>query len=226
MLKRILIPLMLGILRLGAQNPANITFPPAPNPPYLATDSYTRAGSSINLVNGFLFAPASGNGLLNLNISSYPPYVNNNYQNPATTPNYMVPNPALEAGVTGGYANVDPMGGFNYSIPILCSPGTAGIEPQLSIAYSSNGSNNWLGQGFSLNGISVIRRSGKTVFYDGTTGGVKFNAGDVFELDGTRLLLKNGTYGQPGASYQAPVENYYNIASPAGGPLSFTVGTP
>lgn len=233
MLKRIFILLMPGVLQVAAQNPSNITFPsPTAVPPYLSTDSYSRAATSINLQPGFVYGAISGSltNLLNLNLSSYPPYVNNNYQDPGTTPNYIIKNPALEAAVTPGVFQIDAMGGFHYNIPVVCSPGTAGIEPKLSIGYNSNGSNNWLGKGFDLEGISMIRRTGKSVFFDGLNGGVKFNSSDVFEMDGTRLLIRSGTYGAAGATYKTPVENYHTIVSNgsagSSGPQYFTVATP
>jgi RHS repeat-associated protein len=214
----------------GQTPQSNITFPnPTPNPANLAVDSYTRASTNIVANNGFAYSAASGSGkLLNLNISSYPPYVNNNYQNPATNPTYYSHNPNLEAGVTEGIPSVDASGAFNYDIPIICSPGTAGIQPHLSVSYNSNGSNNWLGLGFNLSGISRITRTGNSVFYDGRNGGVKFNANDKFALDGTRLLAKTGIYGQT-ATYKTPIESYDIISSfYSSGNASqyFTVTTP
>ncbi len=202
-----------------------------PNPTPLTVDTYSRAITSINLKNGFNYGFVSGSAtnLLNLNISSYPNYINNNYQNPSTTPSFYSVNPGLEAAVTTGVASVNPMGGFNYNIPIVCSPGTAGMEPKLFINYNSNSDNTWLGLGFNLTGISVISRLGKALFYDGVKSGVKFNSDDVYSLDGARLLLKSGVYGQNGATYKTEVENYYTIISTGtqgNGPQYFTITTP
>lgn len=223
----------LSCLSMQAQNPGNYTFPnPTPNPNNLTANTYTRATQSINLKNGFSFNPAAsqnGNNLLNLNINSYPNYVNNNYTNPADNQNYYSVNPNLEVGVTQGVHQVDNIGGFNYNIPIVCSPGTAGIEPKLSITYNSNGGNGWLGLGFNLSGISAITRTGKTAFYDGQNGGINFNSSDVYALDGSRLFIKTGTYGQNGATYRAEVENYAVITShgsQGSGAQYFTVTTP
>ena len=217
-----------------AQSPATIVFPnPTPNPLNAAVDSYTRATTKINLQDGFKYGFVSGgaSNLLNLNISAYPGYVNNNYVNPSTTPDYFTQNSALGTAVTSGVFNVNNTGGFNYSIPVVCSPGTAGMEPNLSISYQSGETNNWLGLGFELSGISVITRTGKSTLYDNKSGGVGFNSEDVFALDGSRLLHNSGTYGQDLTTYKTPVENYYRIVSlgsqgTASYPLSFTVTTP
>ena len=53
---------------------------------------------------------------------------------------------------------VNESGGATYAMPITVSPGTAGIQPNLSVAYSSQGSNGLLGLGFSLGGLSIISR--------------------------------------------------------------------
>ncbi|MBX3164821.1 MAG: VCBS repeat-containing protein [Bacteroidetes bacterium] len=223
----------LSCLNMQAQNPSNYTFPnPTPNPNNLTANTYTRATQSINLKNGFSFNPAAsqnGNNLLNLNINSYPNYVNNNYTNPADNQNYYSVNPNLEVGVTQGAHQVDNIGGFNYNIPIVCSPGRAGLEPNLSVVYNSNGGNGWLGLGFNLSGISAITRTGKTVLYDGLNSGINFNSNDVYALDGSRLFIKSGTYGQNGATYRTEVENYAVITShgsQGSGAQYFTVTTP
>lgn len=210
-----------------SQTPNTISIPPLGNPQPQPTDTYTRAATSISLEPGFSFAPTGG--FLNLNISSYPSYVNGNYQNPATTPGYYSSNPALEAAVTSGEQSIDAMGAFNYNIPIVCSPGTAGMEPRLSISYSSNGDNTWLGLGFNLTGISMITRVGRSLFFDGVKGGINFDSNDKFALDGSRLLQKSGTYGQINSTYKTEVENYYTITSYGqlgSGPSHFIVTTP
>lgn len=219
-----------GIIK--SQSPATYVFPsPTPNPPNLTVNTYSRATTSIKMQNGFKygFNSAAATNLLNLNLSSYPSYVNNNYHNPAGNANFYAVNPSLEAAVTPGFSDVSSTGGFSYDVPIVCSPGTAGMEPKLSITYNSNAGNNCLGLGFNLTGISMISRGGKSLFYDGVKTGINFNSGDVFNLDGSRLLIKSGTYGQSGATYKTEVENYYTITSvgsQGNGPQSFTVTTP
>lgn len=71
-------------------------------------------------------------------------------------------------------------------MPIVVTPGTAGMQPKLSINYSSQGGNGPLGVGFSLSGLSTISRVGRTVAQDGVKGGVNFDANDRFVLDGQK----------------------------------------
>ena len=53
-------------------------------------------------------------------------------------------------------------GGANYSLDLVVPPGLQGLSPDLSIAYSSQGGNGVLGQGFSLQGLSAITRISAT----------------------------------------------------------------
>ena len=53
---------------------------------------------------------------------------------------------------------VDESGAATYSIPISTVPGTAGVAPQLSLEYSSQGGYGPLGRGWSLGGTSAISR--------------------------------------------------------------------
>lgn len=223
MLKKIFFPLLLSIVTaLNAQTPSSIEFPPVANPPYVSVDSYTRASNYIRLKPGFHFSGiGSGNAtnLLNLNISSYPPYVNNNYTNPSDVPTYYSMNPELDAMVTSGRHSVDNTGVLNYNIPIVCSPGTAGMNPEISINYNSQGENNWLGLGFDLMGISKIMRGGKDLFHDGVKGAIRFNSNDVFNLDGSRLLSTDGI------NYKHEVDDFSAITFD-GTSQSFTIKTP
>ncbi|MFH0828954.1 MAG: RHS repeat-associated core domain-containing protein [Candidatus Kerfeldbacteria bacterium] len=51
-------------------------------------------------------------------------------------------------------------GDANYQYPIVIPPGRRGIEPQLTLRYSSNEENGWVGKGWSL-GYAPISRSVK-----------------------------------------------------------------
>lgn len=224
----------------AAQSPATIVFPnPTPNPPNAAVDSYTRATTKINLKNGFKYGFVSGgaSNLLNLNISSYPSYVNNNYYDPSDPSLSVIKNPGLVLGTTEGRLDVSPVGAFSYQLPIVCSPGTAGMQPNISVVYNSNSAYGLLGKGFNLAGISSITRVNKIAFYDGRNLGINYsnnyNNGvnsveDAFALDSEYLLSASGNYGQSNATYKTEVENYSIItshASTASGPGYFTVIT-
>src|ERR1041385_4571193 len=80
-------------------------------PQNITIDTYTRDKTSITLKPGFVYgATATSPHLLNLNISNYPAYVNNNYFNPppfasgATFGNTQI-------GTTAGQCDVSPTGG-------------------------------------------------------------------------------------------------------------------
>jgi hypothetical protein len=53
---------------------------------------------------------------------------------------------------------VDESGAATYSIPLYGVPGTAGVTPQLSLNYSSQGGDGPLGKGWSIGGVSAISR--------------------------------------------------------------------
>ncbi|MBK9282758.1 MAG: VCBS repeat-containing protein [Sphingobacteriaceae bacterium] len=199
----------------------------APLPNY-GINSYTRASQQINLTPGFVygFVTAGATNLQNLNISTYPSYVNNNYTDPSNNENYFTPNTNLQVATTNWNSSVDDIGAYNLNIPIVCSPGTKGIQPNLSINYNSNGANNWLGLGFNLSGIPMITRVNKTIYFDGAPSGINFNSNDAFSLNGSRLLQKSGTYGQNGATYKLEIEDYSFISSfnnQGNGPQYFVV---
>ncbi len=110
-----------------------------------------------------------------------------------------------DSGVVGGTPtsfNVTPSGAGIYEIPILVSPGTNGMEPNLSIVYNSQAPDGLLGKGFSLSGLSALTRSPSTKYHDGSTDPVDFDHNDKLTLDGERLILVSGDYGQSGSEYR------------------------
>lgn len=221
-----------GALKVLSQNPNTITFPnPTSNPPNLAIDSYTRAVTKINLQPGSKYGFVSGNAtnLLNLSIGTYPANVSSSYLDTLPANNIISVNSNLELSTTDGNGNVNPIGAFSYQFPIFCSPGVAGMQPNLSISYNSNGSIGNMGLGFNISGISAISRTNKLFYFDGLNRPINLDNADVFSLDGDRLLLKTGTYGQNGSTYKTEVENYSKIISvgnSGNGPNSFVIHTP
>ncbi|MCC5835815.1 MAG: hypothetical protein JJU20_13880, partial [Opitutales bacterium] len=117
-------------------------------------------------------------------------------------------------------------GSANYSIPIQLPSGTGGMEPSLSLNYSSMGGNGPLGVGWSLDGLSSITRTGHSYFPDEITRGIEFN-GDLYALDGQRLV----DVGESGGvtEYRTHIESFSRITSHgtagADGPRSWVVRT-
>lgn len=92
------------------------------------------------------------------------------------------------AGTASGSFNVNANGAATYNIPIDVPPGTAGVQPNLSLGYSSEATNSLLGWGWSVNGLSAISRCPTTYAQDGYLDGVDFDSNDQFCLDGQRLI--------------------------------------
>ena len=59
----------------------------------------------------------------------------------------------LLVGSLPGEVQVDNTGSAKYTIPLAVPVGTGGIEPELSLEYSSQGGNGPLGVGWSLGGF-------------------------------------------------------------------------
>lgn len=77
-----------------------------------------------------------------------------------------------------------------YSLPIAVPPGVGGMEPKLSLVYSSGSINGPVGVGWAVQGISQITRCARVERADGKASvrAVRLNAGDALCLDGQRLV--------------------------------------
>ena len=94
-----------------------------------------------------------------------------------------------------GSFDVDPSGAATYSIPIEVPPGINGIQPELSLNYSSNSGNGQLGLGWNLSAISGITRCGSSNLTDGFKRAVGFNSSDNYCFNGQRLIeFENGIF--------------------------------
>ncbi|MFO3796492.1 MAG: SpvB/TcaC N-terminal domain-containing protein, partial [Anaerolineales bacterium] len=128
-----------------------------------------------------------------------------------------------------GKFEVTDTGSASYTIPISVVPGTAGLEPKLSLQYDSRSGNGLLGVGWSLAGLPAITRCGRTIAQDGQAGGVAYDANDRFCLDGQRLIAINGgTYGAEGTEYRTERESFSKVISygmAGSGPSWFKVWT-
>lgn len=126
---------------------------------------------------------------------------------------------AFEAvGITSGELSVSPSGAATYSIPIWVSPGTAGMEPKLTLNYSSQAGAGLLGHGWSLGGLSAISRGPQTLAVDGDdfVPGINMTGTDRFYLDGQRLIHVSATYGANNSEYRTEIDSFSRVVSYTG----------
>ncbi|MEE9357300.1 toxin TcdB middle/N-terminal domain-containing protein [Candidatus Vondammii sp. HM_W22] len=100
------------------------------------------------------------------------------------------------------------------------------MQPDLSLSYSSQSRGGMLGVGWSLDGLSAIRRCGRTIKKDGAFSSIEFTDNDPYCLGDQRLIATNGAYGQSGTEYQTEDNSFARIIShgrQGNGPSSFTV---
>lgn len=99
-----------------------------------------------------------------------------------------------KAAVQGGIAS--------YSIPVQLPPGRNGMQPSVSLNYSSRGGNGLAGQGWSLAaGGSIHRCAGNWGIDQENARSATYTSADKLCLNGDRLMLASGTYGESGAVY-------------------------
>ena len=115
-------------------------------------------------------------------------------------------------GTTKGSFSIN-QGVANYKLQITVPPGVAGMEPKISLNYSSSSKNGYLGYGWNIEGVSTITRCPQNKLDDGTNfiPGVNYSSSDRFCLDGQRLVAINGKYGEDGTEYRTQINNYSKI---------------
>ena len=121
---------------------------------------------------------------------------------------------AGSAGVSGGSAS--------YEIPIAVPPGRRGMQPGLSLGYSSRAGNGIAGMGWSLSGLSSLHRCPQTLEQDAQIRAVQLDASDRLCLDGQRLVATSGSYGAAGATYGTEMESFVRVTQ-LGGDLTSAV---
>ncbi|MBC3879962.1 hypothetical protein H8K35_06505 [Undibacterium sp. LX40W] len=124
-----------------------------------------------------------------------------------------------DAGSLPGSLSVAPSGAATYSIPMDVPPGTAGMQPKLSLDYSSQSQNSRVGLGWNLSGFSSIHRCGKTIAQDGINGRISFDLEDRLCLDGQRLVYVNSnvissaTYWAAGTEFRTEIDSFTKIVA-------------
>lgn len=147
---------------------------------------------------------------------------------PAGWPNAADGSNGYAVGITAGNLSVDRNGAATYQIPLWVVPGTAGMEPKLSLDYSSQAGAGWLGFGWTLSGLSAISRGPQTKAVDNNVTGVAFTASDRYYLDGQRLVAVAGTDGADGTEYRTEIDSMSKVishGSAGSGPQWFEVKT-
>jgi hypothetical protein len=140
----------------------------------------------------------------------------------------LIMSPASAQMSLPGTFDVSETGAAVYTIRIAVPPGTAGLEPKLTLQYNSRSGNGLLGMGWSLGGLPAIVRCPKTIAQDGARGGINYDTNDRFCLEGERLVAISGTYGADGTEYRTEREGFSKIVSygiAGTGPAWFKVWT-
>ncbi len=112
------------------------------------------------------------------------PYYNDAFRgNVSSDPDYV--------GSISGNIDVNQLGGAIYTIPLTVPPGTASVQPNISIVYNSQSGNGLLGVKWSIGGLSAISRTNKNIFFDDKKAGISFSEEDALIFDGQRLIRRN-----------------------------------
>lgn len=150
--------------------------------------------------------------------------------NPLLTSEDLVINKNLPTGTIQGVFNVSESGAATYNIPIKVTPGTKGMQPNISISYNNQSGSGLLGVGWNLSGISMINRAPQNYEKDGKSVAVDLTSTDRFVWNGNRLVVSNGgDYGANNTVYATEMESHTEIISYGGstenGPEWFKVKT-
>ena len=104
---------------------------------------------------------------------------------------YPTNNAQTLPGTINGEFQVSQLGAAEYSIPIEIPPGKDGLQPSISVNYSSQAGNGLLGVGWNLNAGGSIVRCGTTIAQDGIADGVDLDESDQYCLNGQRLRMRD-----------------------------------
>ncbi|HRK57459.1 MAG TPA: FG-GAP-like repeat-containing protein, partial [Burkholderiaceae bacterium] len=133
-------------------------------------------------------------------------------------------------GALSGELGVSPNGAATYQLPIQAPPGIAGMTPKIALVYNSQAGNGLLGKGWSIQGLSSIRRCPQTMASDGVRGRISYTQADRFCLDDQHLVVVAGLYGGHDSEYRSEIDPFSRIRaivsdSSANGPQHFIVQT-
>lgn len=166
-----------------------------------------EASTSIKLINGFRCNPNRDKSVsLTINRFGVFPPDDGLVGGPPTSSHDGV------VGALPGELNVSDFGGAVYSIPIMMPQGIGKITPQIAVAYNNQAGNGLLGWGWNLTGLSSIVRTGQTLYHDDNETAINF-VDDRYVIDGKRLMLCSGTYGEHGSVYKTEIDEMSKIVA-------------
>ncbi|MCL1043690.1 FG-GAP-like repeat-containing protein [Shewanella marisflavi] len=100
-------------------------------------------------------------------------------------------------------------GAFSYSVPITIAPGRKGVQPSISLNYSSQSGDGLVGLGWSLSAYSSISRCGQIYDLDKASSSAHYSNDDKLCYNGARLVPvvgpsggSIGAYGEFGTYYK------------------------
>lgn len=109
-----------------------------------------------------------------------------NASNPTGISDLKAINPAVGRNIISA-PTANQKGSANIAYPILMPAGRKGMQPNIKIAYDSNKSNGWMGEGWDVSGLSSID-------IDTRWGSPRFDPTDeteLYSIDGTMLVYDN-----------------------------------
>jgi hypothetical protein len=129
---------------------------------------------------------------------------------PVVPPSVLIPNQGW-VGALSGTPSVEG-GAATYRIPIDVPPGRVGMQPELSLTYSSRNGNGIAGVGWAVSGPSTIYRCPRTLAQDGANRTVQQDRSDRLCYDGQRLVGPNdANYGTNNSEYRTELDQFARI---------------
>ncbi len=124
----------------------------------------------------------------------------------------IFPEDNCKKGSLPGEGGVNCTGAATYEISIPVPPGSADMQPNLSLSYNSQGGNGLLGVGWSISGLSSITRCPANMVLDGFRGTINYDQNDRYCLDGQRLI-PIAPFGGAIQEYRTEPETFARIKS-------------
>ncbi|MEP4888935.1 MAG: RHS repeat-associated core domain-containing protein [Aliiglaciecola sp.] len=113
-------------------------------------------------------------------------------------------------------------GAFSYSVPIAIPPGRKGMQPSVSLNYSSQNGAGLAGYGWNLSAGGQIHRCSNIYDLDDSTLSVLYDSADKLCFNGSRLIATNkADYGKVNTEYRTERDPGFTIKQ-LGGTLAQT----